>query len=188
MAEATGTVQTKVRERGTAAVTTTTDAAQEMIEQLTELFDEFLERIKALPVGDKNVGERTKATVESVSERIDVDQIQDQVAKLRHQMEGVVGSWSESFRPSTAKAPAKKAPAKKAPAKKAPGTKAAATKAPAKKAPAKKAPATKAAASKTAATKAPAKKAAASKTAATKAPAKKAAASKTAATKAPASK
>jgi len=36
-------------------------------------------------------------TVDTVEEKIDVDQIQDQVAKLREQMEQVLVSWKDTF-------------------------------------------------------------------------------------------
>ena len=105
--------------------------------------------------------------VEELSERMDLDQIQDQVEKLRDQLEGVLGNWRDSFR-ADAKPAAKATPAAKKPAAKKPAArKPAAKKAPAKKPAAKKAPAKKAPAKKTAAKKAPAKKAPA-KTAAKK--------------------
>jgi len=57
--------------------------------------------VSELPLGDKKVGERAHETVGTVQDKIDVDQIQDQVAKLRDQIEHVLGSWKESFRPAT---------------------------------------------------------------------------------------
>jgi len=101
-------------------------------------------------VADAKVGERAQAGVDAVQEKIDVDQIQDQVAKLREQMDHVLTSWKDSFRP-TAKVdvkPAKKATATKTAVKKAPAKKATATKTAVKKAPAKKAPVKKATAKK----------------------------------------
>jgi len=99
--------------------------------------------------------------VEELSERVDMDQIQDQVEKLRDQLEGVLGNWRDGFR----------ADAK--PAAKAPAAKKAAVKKPATRKPAAKKPAKKAAAKKPAARKPAAKKAAAKKPAAKKTTAKK---------------
>lgn len=78
---------------------------------------------------------RKSEMVEEISSRMDIDQIQGQVEKLRDQLEQALSHWRESFAPEKpeAKAPVTKAPVTKAPAKKAP----AARKAPAKKAPAK---------------------------------------------------
>ena len=80
---------------------------------------------------------RTGQVVEEFTARMDLDQIQDRVGKLRDQLEGVLTNWRESFSPegdSKTATVAAKAPATKAtPAKKAPATKATAKKAPAKK-------------------------------------------------------
>jgi len=76
--------------------------------------------------------------VEELSEKVDLDQIQDQVEKLRDQLETVLGNWRESFRAEKpeAKPAAKKPAAKKtAPAKK-PAAKKPATRKPAAKKPA----------------------------------------------------
>ena len=85
--------------------------------------------------------------VEELSERVDLDQIQDQVERLRDQLETVLGNWRESFRPEkpAAKKPAAKKPATKKPAAKKPAAK----KTPAKKTAAKKTAAKKPAAKKT---------------------------------------
>ncbi len=98
-----------------------------------------------------------KKVVEELSERVDLDQIQDQVERLRDQLESVLGNWRESFRPD----------------------KAAPSKTEAKKPAAKKPAAKKAAPSKTGAKKPAAKKAAPSKTGAKKPAAKKPATKKT---------
>ena len=106
---------------------------------------------------------RDRATIEDLRERVDFDQLQDRVEKLRDQLEDVLVNWRESFMPEPAKEAEEKAPAaKKAPAKKPAAKKPAAKKAPAaaKKAPAKKPAAKKAP---TATKKAPAKKPAAKK-------------------------
>jgi hypothetical protein len=74
-----------------------------------------------------------RSMVEELSERMDLDQIQDQVEKLRDQLEGVLGNWRESFRADTkpAEKPAAKAPAAKKPAARKPAAKAPAAKKPA---------------------------------------------------------
>ena len=154
----------KAGDMGSSAVTSITETATEVFHAGTDLASKGILRVKEFKLGEKNVGERAQATVETVSERIDIDQLQDQVAKLRHQMESVMGTWKDTFRPAATaqKAPAAKAPATKATTRKAPATKAPSTKTTtaAKKAPAKKATATK---TTTAAKKAPAKKATATK-------------------------
>jgi predicted flap endonuclease-1-like 5' DNA nuclease len=154
--ESTTVATDKATEYGSAAATALGEAVQSFYEsgkdlasQLVVNIKEFqfgetkvaeraeatVETVKDFQLGDKKVGERASKTVhtvsdrvENVSERIDVEQIQDQVAKLRHQMEGVVGTWKDSFRPSDAPATpttkkaaapkAKKATVKKAAAKK----------------------------------------------------------------------
>jgi len=128
--ESTTVATDKATEYGTAAATALGEAVQTFYEsgkdlasQLVVSIKEFqfgetkvaeraeatVETVKDFQLGDKKVGERASKTVhtvsdrvENVSERIDVEQIQDQVAKLRHQMEGVVGTWKDSFRPSDA--------------------------------------------------------------------------------------
>ncbi len=115
---ATETAQSVVTEYGESAVTTVTGTATGLFDQTRELAKKGFVRVKDFQVGDKNVGERAQATVETVSERIDVEQLSDQVKKARHQMEGALSTWVETFRPST-KEPAEKPAAKKPAAKKA---------------------------------------------------------------------
>ena len=115
---ATETAQSVVTEYGGSAVTTVTGTATSLFDQTRELAKKGFVRVKDFQVGDKNVGERAQATVETVSERIDVEQLSDQVKKARHQMEGALSTWLETFRPST-KEPAEKPAAKKPAAKKA---------------------------------------------------------------------
>jgi len=126
--ESTTVATEKATEYGTAAATALGEAVQAFYESGKELASQFavsvkefqfgetnvgeraeatVDTVKDFQIGDKKVGERASATVhsvsdrvETVSDRLDVEQIQDQVAKLRHQMEGVVGTWKESFRPS----------------------------------------------------------------------------------------
>jgi hypothetical protein len=86
--------------------------------------------------------------VDDLAAKVDFDQVQEQVSKLRDQLEDLISTWRASFRPEkaeTAKSPANGEGAVKATAQPAPKTAAAVKKAPAKKAAAKKAPAKKAA-------------------------------------------
>ena len=121
-------------EFGGSAAESATEALKSAFASAQTLTDRGMDK-----VAESKVTERAQARVDAVQEKIDVDQIQDQVAKLREQMENVLTSWKDSFRPSTkvAEAPAKKATAKKAPVKKATATKTATKKAPVKKASAK---------------------------------------------------
>ena len=123
-------------EFGGSAAESATEALKSAFASAQTLTDRGMDK-----VAESKVTERAQARVDAVQEKIDVDQIQDQVAKLREQMESVLTSWKDSFRPSTkvAEAPAKKATAKKTTAKKAPVKKATATKTATKKAPVKKA-------------------------------------------------
>ena len=111
----------------------------------------------------ERVSDRT--VVEDITERVHVDQFQEQVGKLRHQLEDMLENWRTNFLPEKAEVAApiekivvKEAPAAKKPAAKKPAAKKAAAK-PAAKKPAAKA-AAKPAAKKPAAKK-PAAKAAA---------------------------
>ena len=83
-----------------------------------------------------------KKVVEELSERVDLDQIQDQVERLRDQLESVLSNWRDSFRPE-AKKPAAKKPAARKPATKKPAAKKPAAKKTAAKKPAPKKPAAK---------------------------------------------
>ncbi len=114
-----GEYMEKAMELGGTAAESATDVFKAFMEKAQSLTGKGIEKVAEMQVGEKNVGERAQATVDTVQEKIDVDQIQDQVAKLREQMEHVLVSWKDSFRPSTTvtEEPEKKAPAKKAPAK-----------------------------------------------------------------------
>ncbi|HEY5891305.1 MAG TPA: hypothetical protein VIW94_11495, partial [Acidimicrobiia bacterium] len=70
-------------------------------------------------------------TVEEITAKVDLDQVQEQVGKLRTQLEDMLATWRASFRPATesAKPAAKKASASKASASKASASEAAAPKA-----------------------------------------------------------
>ncbi|MEZ5175333.1 MAG: hypothetical protein R2823_03915 [Acidimicrobiia bacterium] len=146
----------------TGAATTVAAKAKELLGRTKEAAEVGIGKVNAVKVGDKNVGERVEETVESVSSAVDVDQITEQVAKLRQQIDGLLNSWKESFRPSngatsgdaveapqapkTAKKTAPKAktatkPASKATASKKPAaSKATASKSTTKTAPKKSAP------------------------------------------------
>jgi hypothetical protein len=100
-------------------------------------------------------------TVEEITSKVDLDQVQEQVGKLRTQLEDMLATWRASFRPAQdEKATATKAPAKKAPAKKTSASKASASKASASKTSAAKTTAAKTSTAKASASKATASKAA----------------------------
>ena len=142
----------------------TGDALKELSEKLTdrvgELSDKFTGDARKefdlwADEGEKLVNKVSEQkVVEDLSARVDLDEIQERVGKLRDQLEDILSSWRESFAPGDAvekpvvkvekkpaakKPAAKTAPAKK-PATKKPATKAAttATKKPAAKKPAAK--------------------------------------------------
>jgi hypothetical protein len=136
--------------------------------------------------GEQFLGKVTDAkTLDDLTSKVDFDQVQTQVNKLRDQLEDIVGTWRANFRPESK--PAEKvvvsatAVAPKAAAKPTTASKPAAKK-PAAKATAAKTTASKPAAKKPAARKPAAKKPTASKPAANK-PAAKATTAKTTASK-----
>lgn len=102
----------KAVELGGTTADSATDVFKSFMEKAQSLTGKSIEKMSDVKVGDKKVSERAQATVDTVQEKIDVDQIQDQVAKLREQMEHMLGSWKESFRPSTTviEAPVEEAP------------------------------------------------------------------------------
>ena len=95
-------------ELGTSASSNAASVAKDVFKKAQTASGKGVEMVGEWPLGEKNVGERAQSTVDTVQEKIDVDQIQDQVSKLRDQIEGVLGTWKESFRPTT---PSKAAPA-----------------------------------------------------------------------------
>ncbi len=161
---------TKAVEASAGAAETAADRLRDVLARSKSFAETGITKVTAVKVGDKNVGERAHATVETVQSAVDVDQITGQVAKLREQIEGVLGTWKETFRPTTEVTPK---PATDKPAAK----KVVVTKTTTRKPAAKKPAATKATASKATATKPAAKKPAATKAAA-KPAAKKAPTSK----------
>lgn len=114
--------------------------------------------------GEKVVsGIRDGKVVEEISHKVDLDQAKEQVGKLRDQLEDMLATWRQSFRPEQAGAttPAEPAPktsaAKKPAAKKPAAKKPTAKKSTAAKRPAAKSSAAKTSKSSTAAKKSPAK-------------------------------
>ena len=87
--------------------------------------------------------------VDQVTAKVDLDQAKEQVTKLRDQLEDMLATWRQSFRPEeAAKKPAAKTSAAKKPAAK-PAAKTSAAKKPAAKTTAAKKPAAKTSAAKT---------------------------------------
>jgi hypothetical protein len=113
--------------------------------------------------GEKVVSRITDAkVVDELAARVDFDQVQVQVSKLRDQLEDMLGTWRASFRPETTKVDKVHKPVEAKTAATKPAGKNGSTTNAAKNGPAKKGPA------KAAATKAPAaKKAPAARKAAT---------------------
>jgi hypothetical protein len=76
--------------------------------------------------GEKVVtGIREGKVVEEISQKVDLDQAKEQVSKLRDQLEDMLATWRQSFRPEKANEAATKKPAAKAASSK-PATKASA--------------------------------------------------------------
>jgi hypothetical protein len=88
--------------------------------------------------GEKVVtGIREGKVVEEISQKVDLDQAKEQVTKLRDQLEDMLATWRQSFRPESAEEtarekpvdqPAAKKPAAKKPAAKKPAAKTSAAK------------------------------------------------------------
>lgn len=112
-----------------AAVGAPVVAARKMSERVSELTGKLSEDLSKeyeiwAKEGEKVVHKMTdrkmvEEFVEDVSARMDFDQIQEQVGKLREQLEDMLSNWRSSFRPTTPKAEAPKAEAPKAEAPKA---------------------------------------------------------------------
>jgi hypothetical protein len=113
--------------------------------------------------GEKLVaGIREGKMVEEISQKVDLDQAKEQVSKLRDQLEDMLDTWRQSFRPEQASTPATPAPKTAAatkPAAKSSAAKTSTTKKPAAKKPAAKSSAAKTTKSSSAAKKSPAKSA-----------------------------
>ena len=163
----------KLSERFTEANTKATDFREKFLKDARNEFEKWAAEGETL-VKKLQDGE----ALEDLTQRVDVDQFQEQVGKLRHQLEDIIESWRSNFTPDSEKptkvtieveaapkakpapAAAKKAPAKKAAPKKAPAKATAKAATAPKKAAAKKPAAKTATATKTAAAKKPAAKAA----------------------------
>lgn len=106
---------TKAVEASAGAAETATDKLKDVLARSKSFAETGITKVTTVKVGDKKVSEHAKATVDSVQSAVDVDQLSDQMAKLREQIEGVLGTWKETFRPSTevASKPAAKPAAKK---------------------------------------------------------------------------
>jgi hypothetical protein len=156
--EGTVSVGTKAVDFSTTTAATAAEKAKAIFAQSKELATTGIDKVTAVKVGDKNIGERASATVDSVQSAVDVEKISGQVAKLRDQIEGALGSWKDSFRPSSDEVKVVKAPAATRTATKKPAAKATVTKAAATKPAAKKAATTKTAAKKAVPKAAPKKK------------------------------
>ena len=75
--------------------------------------------------GERLAGELREGKVATeLKDRVDVDQLQERVEKLKDQLEDVLTNWKETFRPSEAEEPAPKKAAAKKPAAKKPAAKA----------------------------------------------------------------
>lgn len=163
----------KLSERFTEANTKATDFREKFLKDARNEFEKWAAEGETL-VKKLQDGE----ALEDLTQRVDVDQFQEQVGKLRHQLEDIIESWRSNFTPDSEKptkvtievgaapkakpapAAAKKAPAKKAAPKKAPAKATAKAATAPKKAAAKKPAAKTATATKTAAAKKPVAKAA----------------------------
>ncbi len=88
-------------EYGTKAFEFSSDKAKELFGQTKDIANKGFEKVSTVKVGEKNVAEHAQATVDSVQSAVDVDQLSEQVSKLRDQIEGVLASWTDSFRPTT---------------------------------------------------------------------------------------
>ena len=143
------------------------DALKEVSEKLTDRFGDMSDKLSEdarnefdlwADEGEKLVSKVSEQkVVEDLTARVDLEDIQERVGKLRDQLEDILASWRESFSPSDAveklvveveKKPAAKKPAAKKPAAKKPAAKTAVKKPATKTAPAKK-PAAKKPATKT---------------------------------------
>jgi hypothetical protein len=144
--------------------------------------------------GEQFLGKVTDAkAIDELTSRVDFDQMQTQVNKLRDQLEDIVSTWRANFRPETKSAPEKvtvTTPAAEVPKATAAKTvtKTTTTRTTAAKKPAAKTSAAKTSAAKTTAAKTTAASKPAAKKPATKKPAAKTATTKAAAAKKPAAK
>ena len=127
------------------------DVRTHLGERTSKLTDEARRQIDAWAAEGEDVfGKISESeTIDELTSKMDLDQVQEQVSKLREQLEDLLATWRTNFRPessvtsdetaTTEKAPAaeKPAPAKKPAAEKKPAT----AKKPAAKKPATQKPA-----------------------------------------------
>lgn len=127
-----------------------TSNARDLTREAQKQFDEWATE------GEKLISRLSEGkVVDELAAKVDFDQMQEQVSRLRDQLEDMLNTWRANFRPEKAEAPKAEAAAEKPAAKKAaPAKKPAAKKPAAKKATATKKPAAK----KTTAAKKPATK------------------------------
>ena len=119
-------------------------STQERVEEIRAKIEENLKSFRTdsqkridtwATEGESTVGRLTDAkSIDELTTRVDFDQVQEQVNKLRDQLEDLVATWRSNFRPATeapakveekvetaaAKKPAAKKPAAKKPAAKKP--------------------------------------------------------------------
>lgn len=100
---------TKAVDKSADAATTATDKLKDVLARSKSFAETGITKVTTVKVGEKQLNEHAQATVDSVQAAVDVDQLTGQVTKLREQIEGVLGTWKESFRPSTATPAASKA-------------------------------------------------------------------------------
>lgn len=120
-------------------------------ENLKSMSTDAQKRIEGWAVEGESTVERLSdsKSIDELTTRVDFDQMQTQVNKLRDQLEDLVATWRTNFRPATeapaavtstpAAKPVAKKPAAKKPAAKKPAAKATTAKKPAAKKPAAKA-------------------------------------------------
>ena len=139
----------RLSERITGAGDKVQDLRDRVSEELTKELDAWAAEGEKLIQRIKD-REGVEDLVDDLAERVDLEQIQEHVGKLREHLDEILQSWRSSFRPSTPEkvevveeepAPAK--PVAKKPAAKKPAAKTTTPKKPAAKKPAAKKPAAK---------------------------------------------
>ncbi len=111
----------KVGERASGLGTKLSDQATDYGQTIEKAFDGWAAE------GEKVVGRITGGkVVDEITAKVDLDQAKEQVSKLRDQLEDMLATWRNSFRPEKAEqksqAKAETTPAKKPAAKKPPAT------------------------------------------------------------------
>jgi hypothetical protein len=139
----------KIGERITGASDKVGDLRDRVSEELTKELDAWAQEGEKLILKIRE-REGVEEFVEDLTDRVDLDQIQEQVGKLREHLDEMLQSWRSSFRPAApekievvGESEAPTAPAKKPAATRTPAAKKPAAKKPAAKKPAAKKPAAK---------------------------------------------